>query len=168
MGQAPEPEFVEQIQQIVMGYDENILGMHDLIVHDYGPGRRMISLHAEVPADEDLLQTHDMIDNIERELAEKLGCDAVIHMDPIETDDKITMEARSKIAELVKIIDERVTIHDFRMVTGPTHTNVIFDIVVPYDVNRTEAEIRRDIERMVKTLDSNYYAIVHVDKSFVK
>lgn len=89
-------------------------------------------------------------------------------MDPIETDDKITMEAREKIAELVKIIDERVTIHDFRMVTGPTHTNVIFDIVVPYDVNRTEDEIRRDIERMVKTLDENYYATVHVDKSFVR
>ena len=89
-------------------------------------------------------------------------------MDPIETDDKITMETRRKIAELVKIIDERVTIHDFRMVTGPTHTNVIFDIVVPYEVKRPEAEIRRDIERMVKTLDSNYYAIVHVDKSFVR
>ena len=167
LGVPPTEEFVNKISKTVMAH-KGVLGFHDLIVHDYGPGRRMISLHAEVPADEDLLQTHDMIDNIERELAEKLGCDAVIHMDPIETDDKITMEARSKIAELVKIIDERVTIHDFRMVTGPTHTNVIFDIVVPYDVNRTEAEIRRDIERMVKTLDSNYYAIVHVDKSFVK
>ena len=167
LGVPPTEEFVDEIGETVMSH-KGVLGFHDLIVHDYGPGRRMISLHAEVPADEDLLQTHDMIDNIERELAEKLGCDAVIHMDPIETDDKITMEAREKIAELVKIIDERVTIHDFRMVTGPTHTNVIFDIVVPYDVNRTEAEIQRDIERMVKTLDSNYYAIVHVDKSFVK
>ena len=167
LGVPPTEEFVDEIGETVMSH-KGVLGFQDLIVHDYGPGRRMISLHAEVPADEDLLQTHDMIDNIERELAEKLGCDAVIHMDPIETDDKITMEAREKIAELVKIIDERVTIHDFRMVTGPTHTNVIFDIVVPYDVNRTEAEIQRDIERMVKTLDSNYYAIVHVDKSFVK
>lgn len=167
LGVPPTDEFVDEIGETVMSH-KGVLGFHDLIVHDYGPGRRMISLHAEVPADEDLLKTHDMIDNIEKELSAKLGCDAVIHMDPIETDDKITMEAREKIAELVKIIDERVTIHDFRMVTGPTHTNVIFDIVVPYDVNRTEAEIRRDIERMVKTLDSNYYAIVHVDKSFVK
>ena len=166
-GVPPTDEFVDEIGETVMSH-KGVLGFHDLIVHDYGPGRRMISLHAEVPADEDLLKTHDMIDNIEKELSAKLGCDAVIHMDPIETDDKITMEAREKIAELVKIIDERVTIHDFRMVTGPTHTNVIFDIVVPYDVNRTEAEIQRDIERMVKTLDSNYYAIVHVDKSFVK
>ena len=167
LGVPPTDEFVDEIGETVMSH-KGVLGFHDLIVHDYGPGRRMISLHAEVPADEDLLKTHDMIDNIEKELSAKLGCDAVIHMDPIETDDKITMEAREKIAELVKIIDERVTIHDFRMVTGPTHTNVIFDIVVPYDVNRTEAEIQRDIERMVKTLDSNYYAIVHVDKSFVK
>ena len=167
LGVPPTEEFVDEIGETVMSH-KGVLGFHDLIVHDYGPGRRMISLHAEVPADEDLLKTHDMIDNIEKELSAKLGCDAVIHMDPIETDDKITMEAREKIAELVKIIDERVTIHDFRMVTGPTHTNVIFDIVVPYDVNRTEAEIRRDIERMVKTLDSNYYAIVHVDKSFVR
>lgn len=167
LGQPPTEEFVDEIGETVMSH-KGILGFHDLIVHDYGPGRRMISLHAEVPADEDLLKTHDTIDNIEKELSEKLGCDAVIHMDPIETDDKVTMEAREKITELVKIIDERVTIHDFRMVTGPTHTNVIFDIVVPYDVKRTEAEIRRDIERMVKTLDENYYAVVHVDKSFVR
>lgn len=167
LGVPPTEEFVDEIGETVMSH-KGILGFHDLVVHDYGPGRRMISLHAEVPADEDLLKTHDTIDNIEKELSAKLGCDAVIHMDPIETDDKITMEARSKIAELVKIIDERVTIHDFRMVTGPTHTNVIFDIVVPYEVKRPEAEIRRDIERMVKTLDANYYAIVHVDKSFVR
>ena len=167
LGVPPTEEFVNEIGETVMSH-KGVLGFHDLVVHDYGPGRRMISLHAEVPADEDLLKTHDTIDNIERELSVKLGCDAVIHMDPIETDDKITMETRRKIAELVKIIDERVTIHDFRMVTGPTHTNVIFDIVVPYEVKRPEAEIRRDIERMVKTLDSNYYAIVHVDKSFVR
>lgn len=167
LGVPPTEEFVDEIGETVMSH-KGVLGFHDLIVHDYGPGRRMISLHAEVPADEDLLKTHDMIDNIEKELSAKLGCDAVIHMDPIETDDKITMEAREKIAELVKIIDERVTIHDFRMVTGPTHTNVIFDIVVPYDVKRTEDEIRRDIERMVKTLDENYYATVNVDKSFVR
>lgn len=166
LGVPPTEEFVDEIGETVMSH-KGILGFHDLIVHDYGPGRRMISLHAEVPADEDLLKTHDTIDNIEKELSAKLGCDAVIHMDPIETDDKITMEAREKIAELVKIIDERVTIHDFRMVTGPTHTNVIFDIVVPYDVKRTEEEIRRDVERMVKTLDENYYAVVCVDKSFV-
>ena len=147
---------------------KGVLGFHDLIVHDYGPGRRMISLHAEVPADEDLLQTHDMIDNIERELAEKLGCDAVIHMDPIETDDKITMEAREKIAELVKIIDERVTIHDFRMVTGPTHTNVIFDAVVPYGCALSDREAEEKIKRAVHELDPRYFAIVQIDKSYVR
>lgn len=167
LGQPPSEELVNEIEEIVTSH-EGVLGIHDLVIHDYGPGRMMISLHAEVPSDADLLKTHDTIDNIEKELSRKLDCETVIHMDPIETDNVLTMTTREKIAELVQIIDERVTIHDFRMVTGPTHTNVIFDIVVPYDVRRSEAEIRHDVEIMVKTLDENYFAVVNVDKSFVK
>ncbi|MGN1094926.1 MAG: cation diffusion facilitator family transporter, partial [Eubacteriales bacterium] len=130
LGTPPTKELIGKISEIVYSYGE-VKGIHDLIVHDYGPGRLMISLHAEVPSDADMLATHDMIDNIEKELREKLNCDAVIHMDPIVTDDGVTCEIRKKISELVKCIDRRMTIHDFRMVSGPTHTNVIFDVVVP-------------------------------------
>lgn len=167
LGQPPSEALVNEIETIVTSHD-GILGIHDLVVHDYGPGRMMISLHAEVPSDADLIKTHDTIDNIEKELTKKLDCETIIHMDPIETDDALTMTTREKIASLVQIIDERVTIHDFRMVTGPTHTNVIFDIVVPYDIKRSENEIRHDIQIMVKTLDENYFAVVNVDKSYVK
>ena len=127
----------------------------------------MISLHAEVPADADLLATHDMIDNIEKDIREKLKCDAVIHMDPIITDDEVTLEAKEKIAALVKCIDHKITIHDFRMVTGPTHTNIIFDVVVPFDIKKSEDELREDIETIVKTIDKSYFSVVNIDRYFV-
>ena len=131
LGTPPTREFVTQIRDIVMAH-KSILGIHDLIVHDYGPGRVMISVHAEVSASENVLELHDEIDNVEKELREKLGCEAVIHMDPIVTDDGITEETRQRVAALVHCIDDEINIHDFRMVVGPTHTNVIFDAVVPF------------------------------------
>ena len=163
LGVPPTEEFVNEIGETVMSH-KGVLGFHDLVVHDYGPGRRMISLHAEVPADEDLLKTHDTIDNIERELSVKLGCDAVIHMDPIETDDKITMETRRKIAELVKIIDERVTIHDFRMVMGKGHTNLIFDISLPSELVGQEKEIKEALEKALNDLgETTYHTVINFD-----
>ncbi|MBR5217632.1 MAG: cation transporter, partial [Oscillospiraceae bacterium] len=129
LGQAPDEEFVERIGELVMSHDE-ICGIHDLVVHDYGPGRVMISLPAEVPASGDILQLHDLIDGIEMELREQLDCEAVIHMDPIVTDDALTTELRMKVSALVQEVDPRATIHDFRMVIGPTHTNLIFDAAV--------------------------------------
>ena len=166
LGQTPDPEFVDRIEQIVLSYPE-VLNIHDLIVHDYGPGRMMISLHAEVSADGDLLQLHDVIDNAEHRLKKELGCMAVIHMDPIITNDAHTDALRMAVAEKVKSIDPRLTIHDFRTVPGSTHTNLIFDVVVPYDVKLTADEVRRRIGALVKELDENYFAVVQVDNSYV-
>lgn len=165
LGTPPSPALVSQIRDLVLSH-ESIIGIHDLLVHDYGPGRMMLSLHAEVPAEHDILSLHDEIDNIERELSEHLGCNAVIHMDPIVTDDGITEETREKVAILVHCIDDAIDIHDFRLVAGPTHTNVIFDAVVPYRFRMSDSEVERKIKDAVRALDGNYYAVVRVEKSY--
>ena len=167
LGQPPAPEFVQRIEEIVLS-SPVVQGIHDLIVHDYGPGRVMISLHAEVPAHGDILALHDEIDNVEKELHDKLGCEAVIHMDPIVTDDETVNAAHQKIASLVRGIDEHISIHDFRMVTGPTHTNVIFDAVVPYGCTMSDREAEEKIRQAVHELDPHYFAIVQIDKSYVR
>ncbi|WP_455582689.1 cation diffusion facilitator family transporter [Dysosmobacter sp.] len=165
LGTPPTHEFVEKIRDLVMAH-QGILGLHDLIVHDYGPGRVMISLHAEVSASENVLELHDEIDNVEKELRERLGCEAVIHMDPIITDDGITEQTRKRVAALVHCIDDAINIHDFRMVAGPTHTNVIFDAVVPFHFRLSDSEVEEKIKTAVRTLDGNYYAVVNVEKSY--
>ena len=165
LGTPPTHEFVDQIKHLVMAHPA-IIGIHDLIVHDYGPGRVMISLHAEVSASENVLELHDEIDNVESELREKLGCEAVIHMDPIVTDDGITEETRERVAALVHCIDDAINIHDFRMVAGPSHTNVIFDAVVPYGFRPTDSEVQETIKTAVRTLDGNYFAVVKVERSY--
>ena len=165
LGMPPTAELVEQIRKLVMSH-KAIIGIHDLIVHDYGPGRMMLSLHAEVSASEDVLALHDEIDNVENELREKLGCEAVIHMDPIVTDDGITEETRERVASLVHCIDDAINIHDFRMVKGPTHTNVIFDAVVPFGFRLSDEEVAQKIRTAVRALDGNYYAVVKVERSY--
>ncbi len=166
LGTPPEKELIEEITSIVYSH-EGVAGIHDLIIHDYGPGRMMISLHAEVPSDANLIETHDMIDNIEKCLRAKLGCDAVIHMDPIATDDEQTLEVKEKITALIGCMDSRLTLHDFRMVKGPTHTNVLFDLVVPFELKRSEDELRENIQTIVKTIDETYYSVINIDKSYV-
>ncbi len=165
LGVPPTHEFVSRIRELVMAHTE-IIGIHDLIVHDYGPGRVMISLHAEVPASQDVLALHDEIDNVEKELQEQLGCEAVIHMDPVDTDDALTEDTRRRVAELVRCIDDDVTIHDFRMVSGPTHTNVIFDAVVPYDFRLSDKTVEEKIRAAVRALDGSYRAVVCVERSY--
>ena len=165
LGTPPTHEFVDQIKNLVMAHPA-IIGIHDLIVHDYGPGRVMISLHAEVSASGNVLDLHDEIDNVESELREKLGCEAVIHMDPIVTDDGVTEETRERVAALVHCIDDEINIHDFRMVAGPSHTNVIFDAVVPYGFRLTDSEVEEKIKTAVRTLDGNYFAVVKVERSY--
>ncbi len=165
LGTPPSREFVEKIESLVMAHT-TIVGIHDLIVHDYGPGRVMISLHAEVSSSGDLLQIHDEIDNVEKELRIALGCEAVIHMDPIVTDDGVTEETRRRVAALVHCIDDDIHIHDFRMVVGPTHTNVIFDAVVPFDFRLRDDEVAEKISAAVRALDGNYFAVVNVEKSY--
>ena len=163
LGQPPSPELIQKIEEIVGGYAD-IMGMHDLMVHDYGPGRMVITLHAEVPANGDLLILHDTVDLVEKDLQNQLTCIAVIHMDPMVTDDVLVNETKVRVAEVIMGLDERVTMHDFRMVTGPTHTNVIFDVVVPYDVKATEPEIKKRIAHMVHALDDSFFAVVEVDR----
>jgi cation diffusion facilitator family transporter len=167
LGQAPDEEFVRHIEKLVLGHDE-VCGIHDLVVHDYGPGRVMISLHAEVSASGDMLELHDVIDSIEMELREQLDCEAVIHMDPIVIDDALTTKLRMKMAELVREVDIRATIHDFRMVTGPTHTNLIFDAVVPFGSEKTNHQLEEEIKAKVRELEGSYFAVVRVENSYVK
>lgn len=166
LGQAPEEEFVHKIEELVLSH-EGVLGIHDLVVHDYGPGRCIISLHAEVSAAGNVMEIHDMIDNIETELSEALHCEAVIHMDPIADNDTETQRLRMAVSALVQRIDPRLTIHDFRMVAGPTHTNLIFDAVVPFEVELDREELRHRIATAVRTLDGgNYFAVVKVEGKY--
>lgn len=165
LGQQPEKELVQKIEETVLAYPE-IIGIHDLIVHDYGPGRQMISLHAEVSRDSDILAIHDVIDNAEKELFIKTGCQAVIHMDPITTDDARAAELKKVVTELVKRIDNRITIHDFRVVEGYTHTNVIFDAVVPYDIKKSEEELKQEVFRIVNEYDGTLNAVVEIDRAY--
>jgi len=162
LGTPPDPGFVRRVQEIVLSH-EGTIGIHDMIVHNYGPGRVMVSLHAEVPSDADIMEAHDTIDNIEKDIREEMRCLAIIHMDPVDTRDELTNETKEKVKELVKTIDERLTIHDFRMVSGPTHTNVIFDVVVPFDLKMTDDEVKARIGELVGTL-GNDFAVVEVDK----
>ena len=165
LGTPPTVEFVNEIASLVLSHP-SVIGVHDLLVHDYGPGRRMISLHAEVDASSDLLEIHDEIDNIERQLQKNLHCHAVIHMDPVVTHDERVTEVKQKITALAANIDPRLTLHDFRMVTGPTHTNVIFDVVAPFDFPLTDDALTAELQRQVRALDGNYFAVVTVDKDF--
>ncbi len=167
LGQAPDPELVQRIRDIVAEHD-TVVGVHDLVVHDYGPGRQMVSLHAEVPASGDILALHDVIDNIERELHEKLHVQAVIHMDPIVTDDETVDALRHQVAELVRQVEPRMTIHDLRVIRGTTHTNLVFDAVLPLDAAITPAEAGRRIREKVSELDGDYYAVVTVEHSFTE
>lgn len=168
LGQPPEESFVEEIDRIVMAHEE-ICGIHDLIVHDYGPGRQMISLHAEVPAEGDILEIHDVIDNVENELRAKLGCEATIHMDPIVTADEHIGELKQAVTAVVRDIDEIITLHDFRVVTGPTHTNLIFDILIPFKFYISDEELTLMIEERVKErLGNNYFVVMKIDKAYVK
>lgn len=167
LGQPPAREFVEKIDEIVMSHPE-VCGMHDLIVHDYGPGRQMISLHAEVPSEGNILELHDVIDNIETELRRELGCEATIHMDPIATSDEHVSETKAAMVSLIKSIDEELSIHDFRMVTGESHTNLIFDVLAPFNFRLTDEELLTEILQDVQEhFGENYYVVAKVDHSYI-
>ena len=167
LGKPPTPEFVKEIEDLVMAHKE-ISGIHDLVVHDYGPGRVMISLHAEVPATGSVMTIHDTIDNIEQELHRKLGCEAVIHMDPVVVGDPAVTALHEQVAALVKTIDPRLTIHDFRMVPGATHTNLIFDVVIPFDEQLTRPQVAQQVCRLVEGMEGRYRAIIKVENSYVE
>ena len=165
LGQPPAPELVQEVEQLVLSHRE-IVGIHDLVVHDYGPGRLMITLHAEVPASGNMLQLHDVVDTVERELAAQMRCVATIHMDPVVTDETTT-HLRQQVAQAVKTVDPRITIHDFRIVPGPSHTNLIFDAIIPFDLPMDESEAEQAIREKVRQMPGNYYAVVHAETSYV-
>lgn len=167
LGQPPEPEFVKRIEEIVLSEDK-IIGIHDLIVHNYGPGRVMISLHAEVPADGDILALHDMIDNVEHRLKNELYCAAVIHMDPVSTKDEYTLELKQMVTMCVKEIDPVLSIHDFRVVKGPTHTNLIFDMVVPFDFPLSDADVADKVQNQIWKQNPSCFAVIEIDKAYTR
>ncbi len=167
LGNPPSPELVQEITDLVLSYPE-IEGIHDLMVHDYGPGRIIISLHAEVSDEHDMLDAHDIIDNIERQLNTTFRCTSVIHMDPIVTSDEHRNRLLSVTQGLMKEIHPDITVHDFRLVTGATHTNLIFDAVIPYSCDLSNAEIHHLITEKVAAIpDGTYYAVVCLEKSYV-
>ena len=162
LGEAPSEEIVKQITDVVDKY-EGALGIHDMVVHNYGPGRIIASLHIEVDGSVDVFETHDMIDTIEKELREACGIEATIHMDPIVTDDEQVNELRAKTAEAVKKIHPLMQIHDFRFVAGATHTNLIFDVVVPFEAKMSDAEVKTAVAERVQEIDPTYCVVLNID-----
>lgn len=163
LGSKPDAEYVKKICEFVTSF-ENVHGVHDLVIHDYGAGRTMVSLHAEVPAEGNFVELHDTIDNIERRLGEVLGCHAVIHMDPVFIDDEDTNRMKRLSELVVKSVDEELSIHDFRMITGKVHTTLIFDVVMPFEIGKTETELRKTIESKFEALPGNLSAVVTIDR----
>ena len=165
LGRPMDPELANDIDKLVLSHP-NILGIHDLVYHDYGPGRAMMSFHAEVPADGDLLEMHDIIDHIERELKEKHHIETVIHMDPIVNDER-TADLREQVAALAQELDPNLTVHDLRITAGPNHTNVLFDVVVPYGFRLTDSQVISEMSKRVHALSERYFPVIQVDHSFV-
>lgn len=166
LGRPMDPELAADIDRIVLGH-EYILGIHDLVYHDYGPGRAMMSLHAEVPADGDLLEIHDVIDHIERELKAKHHIETSIHMDPVVRDGR-TEALRRQVMDIARELDPALTIHDFRITAGPIHTNILFDVVVPYNFRMSDAQVRGELFGRIKQLSDRYFAVIQVDHSYIE
>ena len=166
LGKAPDPELVKEIEETALSHPE-IVGIHDLIIHDYGPGRGFVSLHAEVNGKGEIFELHDAVDQAEREIREKFGILATIHMDPIDCDNEQLNQLRQAVADKLTEIDPRIKIHDFRMVPGPTHTNLIFDALVPADLKTTDGELSKRIAELVHRSWKKYYAVVDIDRSYV-
>ena len=166
LGIPADRKMAERIEQIVMSFNVS-KGMHDLVIHNYGPSRFMISLHVEVPCNGDIIKMHDEIDLIERRLEEEFNCIATIHMDPIETENATINAARTVVKEAVAAVSPEVSMHDFRMVSGDTHTNLIFDVVLPKKCKLCEKELKEKISSEIKRRNGEYRAIIHVDRSYI-
>lgn len=166
LGKPPEKELVDELVAFIMSHDE-ILGIHDLVIHSYGATRTFASVHTEISSDGDLLRAHDTIDSIERLTKEKFGIELVIHMDPIVTNDEKTESYYQYIHKTVKDFDSSLSIHDFRVVEGPTHTNLIFDIVIPHKYKLTEKELIAEINNLVHKDNENYFLVITVDNCYI-
>ena len=166
LGMPPEKETIDSIVSIVKK-NESFVGIHDLIVHNYGPGRSFASLHVEVPADADIVACHEVIDACEKELHNTLGIEVVIHMDPIATNDENTKKIKESIKKAVLEYDSLLSIHDFRMVDGAEKINLIFDVVVPNEVKKQDSDIKEEINKICKKLDSRYRAVITIDRDYI-
>lgn len=164
LGQAPDPQMVRELEEKITAYD-GVIGIHDLQVHNYGPGRVFATVHAEVPANRDILVSHDIIDNIEREVGHEMNLNLVIHMDPVVTNDERLNQLHAQVQQIVVGIDSNLSMHDFRAVFGPTHTNLVFDVVVPPGFSLSDSELSRRIEQQVQTLGS-YFCVITVDHNY--
>ncbi|MGL4738190.1 MAG: cation diffusion facilitator family transporter [Cellulosilyticaceae bacterium] len=166
LGEAPTQDLVTEVETKISGY-EGVLGLHDLMIHNYGPERCFASVHVEVDAAEDIMLSHDLIDQIERDFLEEQGIHLVIHLDPIVTDDEILNLLRSLTLEKVKEVASTLSIHDFRAVKGATHTNLIFDVTVPHDFNLSDKEVAYAIDQALKTVDPNLYTVITIDHNYI-
>ena len=165
LGQAPDSELVKEIEKIVTS-DEYTLGIHDLIVHDYGPGRLFASLHIEVDGAKDIFEIHDRIDNLEYKVYQELGVMLSIHMDPVDTKDPNVFRAKEYLEELVRDTDGVINFHDVRVVSGPTHTNVVFDIVVDFDCKHKDEELQKIFYEGLKKYDKSFNAVMTIDHKY--
>lgn len=166
LGEMPDSKFIESIENKILSYD-GILNIHDLVVHNYGPNKYFATVHAEVDAKEDILKSHDLIDNIERDFAKDLSINLVIHLDPVIRDCKETNELKIMTDAIIKNIDVNLSIHDFRVVKGETHTNLIFDVEVPLEFKIQSCELVKLIEKEIKKENERYYAVITIDRNYV-
>ena len=166
LGQSPDKELIDQIYDYVMSFDK-VMGIHDFMLHDYGPGRQYMTFHAEVSCHEDMMEIHDQIDLIERELLEKFHVLTTIHMDPIDMDDHLTNELREIVKKIDTQINHQYSIHDFRILNGPTHTNLIFDVLIPADDCIKHKDLKQLIQSKVKEVNSQYFCVIQIDHAFI-
>ncbi len=165
LGSPAEKEFVDEITDKILSYDK-IVGVHDMIIHDYGPGRKFASAHAEVPSNEDIMEIHDIVDLIERDILNEYGMIISIHMDPIVVDDEKINALRQMTTDIVTELCDEMSIHDFRVVDGPTHTNLIFDLIIPHKYHLSNDEVRKEIENKLSKIDERYFAVITVEHAF--
>ena len=166
LGQKPSEELVHQLEEYIRKY-EGVLGIHDLVIHSYGPRRSFVSVHVEVDARRDILESHDLIDNIEREIARDLDIHLVIHMDPLTMDDPDVNKWREMTAKIVAEVDASLSMHDFRVVKGVTHTNLIFDVVIPYQCPKKDRQVIEEITQKIKEKEQSLYAVITIDRFYV-
>ncbi len=165
LGLRPDKELVDELEELILSH-KPIAGVHDLILHDYGPGRQFLSLHAEVPMDEDILHIHDVVDNVEILIFEKYGIEAVIHMDPIDTRDERINAIKSEVATMLESLGEGMKAHDFRLVPGNTHTNIVFDVVIPADSKIDVDSLKLAVATAVSALNPEYRCVIKIDRDY--
>ena len=164
IGEAPDPELVHNIVDMIMAHPA-ILGVHDMMLHNYGPNKIFASAHVEVDSSKDIFETHDHIDNIEREVKENMNIDLVLHMDPVKVNDPETEMYRAKVVDAIHQIDSKWGFHDFRIVSGPTHVNLVFDLVIPFEEKYTQEEIEEMLLKHIES-DKKIYLVLTIDHPY--